>query len=336
MFDIITIGSATRDVLLKAEGFELRKHEDSPSGAEQCFPLGSKIEIKEVVFATGGGAANASVTFARQGLKTACISVVGQDFNGQEILAELKKEKVETKYFQKHDDDFTAYSVILVHPSAERTILSYKGEGQHFDLAKVPFNKIKSKWLFLNSLGGNYDLLKAIVEHGFKNKIKMAINPGSKELAYGLEKLTSLIKDLDIVVMNQEEAAGLLSLPFEQEEEIFKKLNQIFSGTVVMTRGPKGVIVSDKKNIYRAGTPDSPVVERTGAGDAWCSGFVSEFIKSDHVKSQSDHVASIVKAIQFATANASSVVTKFGSRAGILKEGDWGPWPLVEVKTLKV
>ncbi|HEY4484334.1 MAG TPA: carbohydrate kinase family protein [Candidatus Paceibacterota bacterium] len=323
MFDIITIGSATRDVLLKAEGFELRKHEDSPSGIEQCFPLGSKIEIKEVVFATGGGAANASVTFARQGLKTACVSAVGEDFNGREIVEELRKEKVETKFFQKHGDDYSAYSVILVYPSAERTILSYKGEGQHFELARVPFNKIKSKWLFVSSLGGNYDLLKAVIEHGFKNKIKMAINPGGKELAHGLDKLTPLLRDLDIVIMNQEEAAGLLGMPFEQEEEIFKKLNQIFSGIVVMTKGPAGVVVSDKKNTYRAGVPDSPVVERTGAGDAWCSGFVSELIKN----------GDMIKAIQFATANASSVVTKFGARAGILKEGDWGQWPLVEVVT---
>ena len=65
------------------------------------------------------------------------------------------------------------------------------------------------------------------------------------------------------------------------------------------------------------------MVERTGAGDAWCSGFVSELIKN----------GDMIKAIQFATANASSVVTKFGARAGILKEGDWGQWPLVEVVT---
>lgn len=321
MFDIITIGSATRDVLLKAEGFEIRKHEDSPSGTEQCFPLGSKIEIKEMVFATGGGAANAAVTFARQGLKTACISTVGEDINGKEILEELKKEKIQTKYFQKHKDGHTAYSVILVYPSAERTILSYKGEGQHFDAGKVPFNKLKSKWLFINSLGGNYNLLKAVVEHGLKNKIKMAINPGGKELAHGLDKLLPLIKDLDVVIMNQEEAATLFSLPFEQEGEIFKKFDGSFSQTVVMTKGPKGVLVSDKKKVYSAGIPDSPVVERTGAGDAFSSGFVSEFVKN----------TDILKAIQFATANASSVVTKFGSKAGILKRGDWGSWPLVEV-----
>ena len=88
-----------------------------------------------------------------------------------------------------------------------------------------------------------------------------------------------------------------------------------------MTKGPEWVVVSDGKNIYRAGVPDSPIVERTGAGDAFASGFVTEYIRSGDVS----------KAIQFATANASSVVTQYGGKAGILKKDDWGSWPLVKV-----
>ncbi len=325
MYDIITIGSATRDVFLKAEGFELRKHADSPTGEEQCFPLGSKIEIKEVTFTTGGGGTNTAVTFARQGLKTACIGSVGDDFNGRELVEELEREGVDTKYFQRSSDHRlpaqTAYSVILAHPNAERTILSYKGEGQNLDAEKVPFEKIKTKWLFLNSLGGNYALLEKAVLWAKENSVKIASNPGGKELAHGLEKLKILLENADIIVMNQEEAAQLSGVDYQKEEEFFKIMDGVVKGIFVMTKGHEGVAVSDGKNIYKAGVPDSPIVERTGAGDAFSSGFVSEFIRS----------GDITKAIQLATANASSVVTKIGSKAGILKAGDWGPWPLVEV-----
>ncbi|MBI2676818.1 MAG: carbohydrate kinase family protein [Candidatus Yanofskybacteria bacterium] len=323
MYDIITIGSATRDVFLRAEGFELRKHEDSPSGVEQCFPLGSKIEVKEITFTTGGGGTNAAVTFARQGLKTACIGSVADDINGKEILEELKKEKVETKFFQKNASGHTAYSVIFIHPNAERTILSYKGEGQNLNAEETLFKKIKTKWLFLNSLGGNYELLEKAVLWAKENSVKIASNPGGKELAYGLEKLKVLLENGDIIIMNQEEAARLAGVNYENESEIFQAMDKVVKGIFVMTKGHEGVAVSDGKNIYKAGVPDSPIVERTGAGDAFSSGFVSEFIRSGDV----------AKAIQLATANASSVVTKVGSKAGILKEGDWGPWPLVEVKT---
>lgn len=328
MFDIITIGSATRDVFLKNEGFELRRHADSPTGVEQCFPLGAKIELKEVVFTTGGGGTNTAVTFARQGLKTGCVGVVGDDFNGREIISELKKEKVRP-FFETHKDDYTAYSVILVHPNAERTVLSYKGEGQHFEPDKVPWRKLKAGWFYLDSLGGSWDLLQKSSEHALQNGAKIAFNPGGKELAHGLGKLEPILKEIDIFITNLEEGTSLIEsgiknqeLRGKSKEEVIKELSKLVKGIVVLTLGPEGVIVSDKKNIYRAGVPDSPRVERTGAGDAFGSGFMAQYILSG---------GDLVKSIQFATANASSVVAQFGPKAGILKKGDWGPWELVGV-----
>lgn len=347
MLDIITIGSATRDVFLKSEGFEIRKHSDSPTGVEQCFPLGTKIEVKKVVFTTGGGGTNTAVTFARQGLKTGCVGVIGNDFNGKEIIKELKNEKVKP-FFSVHKDDHTAYSVILVHPNAERTILSYKGEGQHFEPKEIAVSrrsgmamyfdksekrmslllkKMKAKWFFLGSLGGSLEMLELAFEHAAARNFKIAFNPGGKELAHGLDKLKPLLAETDIFSVNKEEAEGLLGMDNgNSAEDVLKELDKLTKDITVLTLGPEGVLVSDKKNIYKAGTPDSPKVERTGAGDAFVSGFVSQYILSD---------GDITKSIQFATANASSVVASYGPKAGILHKGDFGPWPPVEVKILQ-
>ncbi len=328
MYDIISIGSATRDVFIGTEESKSFKSDEYSSGQAMCFSLGSKIEIKKIVFTTGGGGTNTAVTFARQGLKTACIGSVADDLNGKELLAELESEGVDTSHFQKHKGDFTAYSVILVDKSGERTIFSYKGEGQHFDFtkgvfAKAPFVKVETNWFFLDSLGGHYDLLEGIVSWAAKNSVKLATNPGGKELAHGLEKWKPLLKNFSIFWLNQEEASELTGINIKDEKGIFKCLDDLVDGIVVMTKGPEGMVVSDGKNLYRAGVPDSPVVERTGAGDASCSGFIAEYIRS----------ADIVKAIQLGTANASSVVTQYGSKAGILKNGDMGSWPLIKVET---
>ena len=322
MFDIVSIGSATRDIFISTDSFKSFDLPAFSTGKAICFPLGSKIEIKKMVFTSGGGGTNAAVTFARQGLSTACIGVVGDDFTSKEILDELEKEGIETKFFQKHYDDYTAYSAILVDPSGERTILSYKGEGQHFNVSKIDFSKIQTRWLFLDSLGGHFDLLEKAVNWAVANTVKLVTNPGGKELEHGLEKLKPLLKNFSIVIMNQEEASGLTGIDYKKEGDIFKFMDEIVDGIFVMTKGPDGVVVSDGKNIYRAGVPDSPVVERTGAGDAFSSGFVSEYVRSGDIS----------KAIQFATANASSVVTQFGGKLGILKKDDWGPWPLVKVE----
>lgn len=326
MFDIISIGSATRDVFIKPEGSKSLDTKDFTTGQALCLGLGSKNKISKLVFASGGGSTNAAATFAKQGLKTACIGAVGEDLNGQDILNELNGIGIDTGYFQKHGDDHTAYSTILVSESGERTILSYKGEGQHLDVNQIPFDKLQTKWLFLDSLGGHYDLLEKAVMWAVENNIKLATNPGGGELAHGLEKLKPLLKHFAIVSMNQEEAAGLTGIDYNPpdggEEKIFKFMDGIIDGIFIMTKGHDGVVVSDGQNIYRAGVPDSPIIERTGAGDAFSAGFIAAYIRS----------GDIAKAIQLATANASSVVSQFGSKGGILKEGESGPWPLVEVK----
>lgn len=326
MYDIVSIGSATRDVFVALNGAKTVKSDEFSSGQGICFSLGSKLEINKIVFTTGGGGTNAAVTFARQGLKTACIGVVSEDLNGKEVLNELEGAGVDTQFFQRHNDDYTAYSVILVDKGGERTILSYKGEGQHFEFINVPFDKIQSKWLFLDSLGGHYDLLEGAIMWAAKNGVKLATNPGSKELGHGIEKWKPLLKHFSVFWLNQEEAAGLTGIDIKDEKGIFKYLDELVDGIVVMTKGPEGMVVSDGKNRYRAGVPDSPVVERTGAGDASVSGFIAEYIRS----------GDIAKAIQFGTANASSVVAQYGAKAGILKNGDIGPWPLIDVKVENV
>ena len=180
--------------------------------------------------------------------------------------------------------------------------------------------------MFVDSLGGHYDLFEALIKHAVENNIKIAMNPGGKELAHGIEKLKPLIKHADVYITNQEEAATLLGLDYKNEDEVFKKMRENLKDTFVMSKGPGGVRVGQGDKEYSAGVPDSPVVERTGAGDAFGSGFTSEYVRSGDIK----------KAIQFATANASSVVAQFGAKAGILKSGDWGPWPLVEVKEVSL
>jgi ribokinase len=320
-YDIITIGSATQDVFLSSEAFRVTVDSSSPAGSAICLPFGSKLGVQRIVFASGGGGTNAAVTFARQGYRTACLGVIGKDPAGSAVLDELRQEGVDAKYFQIHDDDITAYSTILVTGNGERTILSYKGEGQHFDAARVSWDKLDAKWLYVNSVGGRIEMLEAAVAWAQRSGARMTTNPGTKILEHGLEKLGPLWQKFDIVGMNHEEAARITGIPYREEDKLFRRMDELIGGIFIMTLGSEGVRVSDGRFIYEAGAPDSEVVERTGAGDSFHSGFLAEFIRS----------GSVEKAIQAGTANASSVVMQYGSKAGILRTGDAGPSEPVKV-----
>lgn len=322
MYDVVSIGSATQDVVLSADGFKIVENTDFNVGKGICLPFGSKVQIRKIVFTSGGGGTNAAVTFARQGFKTACIGVIGSDPNGSAILDELRHEGVDGKYFQIHHDDITAYSVILVADAGERTILSYKGEGIHWDVNAIAWESLQTKWFYVNSLGGHIDMLERIVKTAKEKGIHLASNPGPKELELGLERLVPLWKHFDIIGMNQEEAALLTGIAYDKPDEIFKAMDEAIGGIFIMTKGQEGVLVSDGRNFYSAGIPNKEVVERTGSGDAFHSAFLAEFIRS----------GSIEKAIQLGTANATSVVMRYGAKEGILRKDDTGRWPLVLVQ----
>jgi ribokinase len=321
-YDIVSIGSATQDVFLSANGFEIISSDTFAVGKGMCIPFGSKVPIQKILFASGGGGTNAAVTFARQGLKTGCIAVIGKDANGTSILDELRREGVDGKYIQIHHDDSTAYSVILVSDTGERTILSYKGEGAHWNVAAVPWDQIDCGWMYVNSLGGHFDVLERIVAEAQRTGRHLATNPGGKELEAGLQTLARHWKKFDIVGMNQEEAAQLTGVSFEKRDDIFRIMDEAIGGIFIMTRGGEGVHVSDGHYLYTAGIPNRDVVERTGAGDAFHAAFVAEFIRSGNIE----------KAIQLATANSTSVVMQYGAKAGILRKGDTGMVPLVAVE----
>lgn len=323
MYDIITFGSATQDVLMSPEEFAMHDDRTFRTGKALCLPFGSKVTAEKLVFASGGGGTNAAVAFARQGFSTACVSVLGKDANGGAILDELRREGVDGRYTQAHSGGLTAYSVILVGEGGERTILSYKGEGMHWDVRAIPWERLQAKWFYVDSLGGHREMLEHIVAHAKKVGAHLATNPGGQDLALGLAALAPLWQQFDIVGMNQEEAAVLTGIGYDEPEKIFKKLDSTIGGICIMTRGTQGVMVSDGRMLFEAGVPDEAVVERTGAGDAFHAGFLAEFIRS----------GSIEKAVQFGTANATSVVMHYGAKAGILRTGDRGPWPPVQVHT---
>jgi len=328
MFDVITFGSATRDIFLKSDLFRVvhdPKHLERlgfPTGEAQCFALGSKIEIKDQFETLGGGAANAAVTFARQGFKVGTFAKVGNDRNGLAAALDLKAERI-TSFFARDKKFATSYSVILVSPNGERTILDYRGASQYFKKNEVQFNKLSARWAYISPGHLDLSLVREVVEHLHSRGTKITINPSQFYLKMGIGKLAPLLKKIDVVMMNREEAAYLLGIKYEEERKIFKKFDELIKGIAVMTDGPRGVLVSDGKKVYRAGTfKEKKILDRTGAGDAFGSGFTAALARRSEIS-----YASIHEAIRLGSANATSVVEVVGATPGILTRREFGSAP---------
>lgn len=295
-----------QDVFLTGKVLKPEKDEDGEWVEE--LPVGAKLDLDSIVYSTGGGATNAAVTFARQGLRSAFMGKIAHDPAGMAVLSDLQNEKVDTHLVAYSKDFNTGYSAILLSPNGERTILTYRGASTHYRVNNFNLKEIKADWIYISSLAGCMDVLEAVIGVAKKKEIKIAINPGKGELKQK-SKLRQLLKEVDILSLNKEELQMLVE--GESNEEIIRNASGI-TPIVVMTDGPRGLTATDRKTIIKAGMyEDVPVKDRTGAGDAFCSGFVASVAKG----------VSLKEAVIFGSANSTSVVRYIGAKEGILGEG---------------
>lgn len=311
LFDVITIGAATRDVFLRSQAIKIIRDDSFSTGEGECFALGSKIDVDEIVFETGGGATNAAVSFSRQGLRTAFAGRIGAtDERGKVILKALQDEGVDVSVVTRDKKKSTAYSVLLLTNRGERTVLVYRGASADFRTKDFRWTKMKTKWFYVSSLAGKIPILKSIWQQAARINAKIAWDPGVGELALGREKLMPFLKQTAILHINQEEAARLMGLGYKQDEVSFDHIRKMVGGVTIVTGGTEGALGGTPTASWRSSTHPIQVVDTTGAGDAFTSGFTGMYIRT---------TGDIPQSLQFATANAESVIQKIGAKAGLLR-----------------
>jgi len=321
MYSVLTIGTATRDVFVTSDAFQVLKdpaHLKSigfPTGEAQCVALGSKVPVDRLEYAVGGGAANAAVTFSRLGFRTSALFRVGDDGPGDMVVAGLKREKVRP-IVVRDPKETTGYGIILRGGGGgERTILSYRGAANGLKEKEISFSKLRAHAVYIVPGSISFGVIERLVMTLAKQGTFLAMNPSQHYADMGINKLKPILRKLQVVVMNREEASALTGVPYDDERGIFRKFDEVVPGIAVMTEGPSGALVSDGQFLYRSGVfKEKELVDRTGAGDAFGSGFVAGLLEKNDV-----HYA-----LRIASANATSVVEHVGAHAGALTKDSFG------------
>jgi ribokinase len=302
---ILTFGAATQDVFLTGKALHGRRDVRTRDYVEQ-FPLGAKIDVEGVHFDTGGGATNAAVTFARQGLNVGYVGKIGHDPAGAEVLRVLRRENVAVDKVVYDGKLATGYSTVLVANNGERTILSFRGASHALVAKDVPIRTLEADWFYITSLAGNMDLLGKLLKHANTHGIQVALDPGAAELAQ-TKKLKALLPLLTVLKCNAEELRQLFGGD-DVRDTVVRAADTC--PYVVGTDGAAGSYAAAAGRLYQAGQYQKvKAVDRLGAGDAFGSGFVAALAKG----------LPIEDALTLASANATSVVTKYGAKPGILK-----------------
>ena len=302
-FDFMAIGDVVTDAFIRLEDALVDKEKNL-----LCMRFKDKIPYKEVtVVPAVGNSANAAVSAARLGLKTAFITNIGADDWGKECKEVLEKEFIDTQFIQAHKGKKTNYHYVLWFGD-DRTIL-VKHEAYAYELPDFG----EPKWVYLSSLGENSLEYHRAIENYLKAHptIKFAFQPGTYQMKFGKEVLRGLYERADFFVCNKEEAQRILGTKESDIKQLMSLMADVGPKIVVITDGQAGAYAREQAGTvwFMPPYPDpKPPYSRTGAGDAFSSTFVVFLVLG----------MSVEEAISRAPINSMSVVQYVGARAGLL------------------
>lgn len=306
-YDFVAIGDITTDAFITLKDAEVHCSVDNVK-CELCVRFGDKIPYERVdIVRAVGNSANAAVSAARLGLRSAFIGNVGGDQNGKECIETLEKDNVGVEYVKVEQGKETNYHYVLRF-GAERTILV---KHQEYEYALPDFGT-PPRYIYLSSLGENalpfhHQIAEYVAAHP---ETKLAFQPGTFQMKYGKEALKDIYAVTELFFCNKEEAARILEIEETDIKKLLSGLHALGPKVVFITDGPKGAHASNGTDIwFMPMYPDpAPPVSRTGAGDAFASTVTSAIIMGK----------TIPEALARGPINSMSVVQQIGAQKGLL------------------
>lgn len=314
--ELLSVGDATLDVfLLPSESEALCTINDKE--AYICFSYGEKIPVKSIEYSVGGNAANNAVGTRRLGIKVGLVATLGGDSTGSQIIERLEKEGVDLSFVIQQPMAGSNYSTVINY-GGERTIFTYHAPRSY----EFPMNLVAAPWVYLTSMGETFQpFYNHILDFLHKHpEIKLAFNPGSRQMRAGIEVLKPVLERTYIIYVNRQEAEKLTKTEDSRgdEKQLLQKLSDLGPKACIITDGENGSYLFDSESnkFYKSGVLPVDAYERTGAGDAFGSGCIAALIKGK----------SFQEAMLWGTVNAASVIGYVGSQRGLLKESDLPVW----------
>ncbi len=304
-YQMLAVGDASENIFLELEEAAVHCSEGT-NKCTICMSWADKIPVRAVHRLIGGNAANLAVGSARLGMKTAYYLELGDDDAGNKIYNILRKEGVSTGYVFKKRHVETNFSAVLNY-HAERTILVYHVRRNY----KLP-GMDDSDFVYYTSMGEGFEAIHpALLKYLKKSGAKLGFNPGTFQMRAGVKAFKEILKRTDVILLNKEEARLFTNSDSNDFKVLLGNLLKLGAKTAVVTDGPNGSYASDGKEFYYQNIYDTPVLERTGCGDSYSTGFLAALAYGSDFR----------EAMRWGTMNAAFVIQKVGAQPGLLRLG---------------
>ena len=309
-YDLVCVGDVVIDAFIQLH--EASVHCDlHREHCQLCMSFADKIPYESLIVVPAvGNASNVAVGASRLGLRTAMLTSIGGDHYGEEVMGVYQKEGVDTKFVRVNRGKPTNYHFVLTF-QAERTILIKHQDYQYENPMDIDR---QTDWIYFSSIGEHTmpfheKMGRYLSKHP---DVRMGFNPGTYQLRFGKEKLKPIYKHTHALFVNREEAALILGTKSLEVPKLMNGLHKLGPKIVVITDGPDGAYASNGTSRYfMPPYPDpKPPVSRTGAGDAFSTGFMGALI----------YGLPVHEALRWAPIESMHVVQFFGAQTGLLSK----------------
>jgi ribokinase len=309
-FDVVCVGDVAVDLYLTLSE-ESVVVESSGIGRHLVLPFGAKIACDvTTTVAAGGNSANVAVACSRLGLRVALAAYVGSDGIGREAVDALHAEGVDSSLI-RFDPAVPTNRSFVLRVGHERTILVHHEQHDcHWPYLRpsdVP------SWLFLSSVGQDARRYEGQIADWLERcpDVSLAFEPGTLQIARGAAGLARLYRRAGLVVCNREEAATITGGSADESPfALLDRMLELGPARVVVTDGSAGAYGTDGTRYLQVPVfpDDAPVVDRTGAGDAFAGTLVAGLASG----------LGLDEAMARAPVNSMRVVQEVGAQAGLL------------------
>lgn len=310
---LLSIGDTTFDTFIEPSESDsmcdLKQHEEFI-----CFSFGDKIPAKSQEFSLGGNACNNAVGVSRLGVSASILTTLGDDVIAEQTLAMLKKENISIDFITRQNNSPSNYSTVINY-GGERTIFTYRPNR----IYQFPRELPGFEWAYLTSMAEGFEkYYDDAVNWVEKNNVKLAFNPGSRQIRAGAQALENVLLKTYMLYVNRNEAEKLTGFSDSQgkEKELLQKANALGPKITIITDGPDGSFLYDGKEFYHCGVLPVDAYERTGAGDSFGSACLAALVKGKTIE----------EAMLWGVANSASVIGYVGAQKGLLREEDISLW----------
>ena len=320
-FDVVTVGSALKDIMFYSDEIGIIKNPKNDPLREKLMTVeyGAKIPVKKVFVNYGGGALNVAVGLKNFGVNSSPMVTVGKDQVGKEIYSYLKSQKIDTYLMRVDSEEKTGFSIIMTAvKDREHTIFTHKGASDNLEVFNL--KNFRTKWFYVSSLTNHdwaYQFDKIVRQT--KRNVKIAWNPGSLQLEES-EKMIGFLPEIEVLILNKDEAIELVKndnprtvkTRLNDSKYLLRKIKAYGPQKVVITQGVRGAVAIDELNNYFYAPAVSVIhriVDTVGAGDAFSSGLLAGLVKWEDFE----------KALRLGIRNSANVLYRVGAQNGLLK-----------------